>query len=332
MRLFWLVFPYVTPEWRLIESGPMRYNGEMWQRLWLYIGEMYPPIPSFLIAVVSFFNLYFMLSLIHGERLAVTWPSIGGALTLFLFLLFLRISDELKDLETDRILFPERLVPSGKVWVSDLKLLMTLAIAGMLILNGVVTGVPFAFAVLFGYGVLMFFYFFQRARIAPSLLLALLTHNPSVLLMNAYVVALFCQEHAVMPWQAGHAYLIALCWLPGLAWELARKIRAPQDENNYVTYSQIFGYRWAALLPPLVLSLHAGMVLGLRETLGLSGLFCGVLLLMLGILLVYFGRFLWRPDSQSARLKPVTEAYMLVAALGLLVDLVALRGLVWWPT
>lgn len=308
----------------------MRYNEGMWQRLWLYIREMYPPIPSFLIAVVSFFNLYFMLSLIHGEHLQVSWPGVGGALTLFLFLLFLRISDELKDLETDRVLFPERLVPSGKVHVSDLKALMALAIVGMLVLNVAVTGVPLAFAVLFGYGVLMFFYFFRRAWIAPSLLLALLTHNPSVLLMNGYVVALFCQERAVAFWQVGHAYLMVLCWLPGLAWELARKIRAPQDENDYVTYSQILGYRRAALLPPLTLGLHTGMVLGLRETLSLSWFFCGLLLLTLAVLMGYFGRFLWRPDSQSARLKPITEAYMLVAALGLLIDLVALRGVLWF--
>ena len=34
-------------------------------------------------------------------------------------------------------------------------------------------------------------------------------------------------------------------YFPALIWEIARKIKAPKDENDYVTYSKLFGYKKA---------------------------------------------------------------------------------------
>ena len=43
--------------------------------------------------------------------------------------------------------------------------------------------------------------------------------------------------------------LVALIfYIPGLAWELSRKIRAKREENQYVTYSRIFGRGRAILI------------------------------------------------------------------------------------
>ena len=32
-------------------------------------------------------------------------------------------------------------------------------------------------------------------------------------------------------------------YFPALIWEIARKIKAPEDENEYTTYSKLFGYK-----------------------------------------------------------------------------------------
>ncbi len=310
----------------------------MLTRVWLYFKEMYPPIPSLTIAVVSFFNLYFMLQILQRAlplspaALQVSWPSVAGALTLFFFLLFLRISDEFKDYEADKILFPERLVPSGRVFLSDLKGVMAVAIIAMWLLNLFVTQVPLAFGVLFGFGVLMYFYFFLKNYIAKSLILALLTHNPSVILMNFYVIAVFAHEYSTPIFTPQNFYLAALFWIPGLTWELSRKIRSPQEETEYETYSQVFGYRKAALIPMFALTAHYFMLLKLAVPLQLSWWFLGLLsLVLLGVLLM-FSRFISNPTPKSSRLKPVTEAYMLVSAVGLLCDLGLKRGLVWLLT
>ena len=34
-------------------------------------------------------------------------------------------------------------------------------------------------------------------------------------------------------------------YFPALIWEIARKIKAPKDENDYTTYSKLFGYKKA---------------------------------------------------------------------------------------
>lgn len=300
----------------------------MLARIWLYLREMYPPLPTFAIAMVSFFNLWFLLAALDKQPPVVCWPALGGGLTLFLFLLFLRISDEFKDLETDRRLFPERLVPSGRVLESDLRWLMGFAIVGMLLLN-LVTGVPLAFAVLMGFGVLMYHYFFFRRAISGSLLLALITHNPSTALMNAYATAVFCHYFQLPLGQISHLAPIVFFWMPGLFWELSRKIRAPQDETDYETYSKIFGYRLAALLPLGVLAIQFGLLLYLSGPLGLPGPFVGGWALLLLGVAAFFVRFLRRPDSRSARLKPVAEAYMLLTSIGLLIQLLLLRGVQW---
>ena len=32
-------------------------------------------------------------------------------------------------------------------------------------------------------------------------------------------------------------------YFPALIWEVSRKIKAPKDENDYTTYSKLFGYK-----------------------------------------------------------------------------------------
>ncbi|MCR5616785.1 MAG: prenyltransferase, partial [Clostridiales bacterium] len=34
-------------------------------------------------------------------------------------------------------------------------------------------------------------------------------------------------------------------YFPALIWEVSRKIKAPKDENDYTTYSKLFGYKKA---------------------------------------------------------------------------------------
>ena len=301
----------------------------MWHRIALYLKEMYPPVPAFLMACISFFNLFFMLALLHHQPLQVTWPAIGGALTIFLFLLFLRVSDELKDLESDKILFPERLVPSGRVKESDLNWLMGFTVAAMVLLNFFVTQSLFAFGVLFAYGVLMFHYFFFPKQISGNLMLALITHNPSVILMNIYTVAVFCQFYQQDFWNPLHFYFITLFWLPGLAWELARKIRCEADETDYTTYSKIFGYKLSALLPAAVIGLQFMLMVRLFDLLQFSGVFLLLLSALVVVVAGFFFRFILNPTTHTSKLKPVMEAYMLMSSVWLFTELLRHQSVLW---
>ena len=93
----------------------------MIRRLHVYFKERYPIIPRLILGVIVFLEIHFIILLNQG----VTSFHIGveefvGAFTVFAFLLWLRIADDLKDFETDKKLFPDRPLASGRVYKKDI--------------------------------------------------------------------------------------------------------------------------------------------------------------------------------------------------------------------
>ncbi len=103
-------------------------------RLWLYISKTYPPPITLPYAAISFLCLAWTLLALRGAPPSIGTWCVPGILTTFFFLLFLRVSDEIKDAEVDKSLFPDRLLPSGKVTMPDVRLLWWLSLAGSLLL------------------------------------------------------------------------------------------------------------------------------------------------------------------------------------------------------
>ncbi|MGC6768132.1 prenyltransferase [Enterococcus sp. LJL51] len=220
----------------------------MLSRLNTYYKEMFPLIPRLFVGVIMFFEIYFLLLLNYGvkvEQLAIGMGEIVGSLTIFIFLMILRIADDFKDYETDQRLFPHRALPSGRVYKQDLIKVAVVVIVIAVVSNIIwMNNLPF-FAFLFIYGTLMSLWFFQKSKIQPNLLLALVTHNPVQLVMNAYIISFTCYKYD-LPLVSWTSFLVLLTlYFPALIWEISRKIRAPKDETEYVTYSRIFGYKKA---------------------------------------------------------------------------------------
>jgi 4-hydroxybenzoate polyprenyltransferase len=165
----------------------------------------------------------------------------------------LRIADEFKDYETDLKLFPERPYPSGRVRKTDLIVLLVFVSAVAAALNVLFMNNPVFFAILVGYAVLMSVWFFSRHRIQKSLLLALVTHNPVQLVLNLYIISFACIKYGLPIFTFDNVVIAFTLYFPGLIWEVSRKIRAPEDETEYVTYSKIFGYKKATRFVLLVM-------------------------------------------------------------------------------
>lgn len=216
----------------------------MLARINIYLKEMYPVIPRLFVAIIYFFQLYFILLLntgISNFRLGIQEGT--GIITIFSFLLSLRIADDLKDYETDSRLFPERALPSGRVKKRDLYNLLAFTVITTVSMNYIFMNNFLWFLFLAIYGTLMSLWFFQREKIQNSLPLALLTHNPVVMILNAYILSFVCYKYdlPLVSWQT-FLLLISL-YFPSLIWEISRKIRAPREETEYVTYSILFGYK-----------------------------------------------------------------------------------------
>lgn len=225
----------------------------MIKRLHCYFKEMYPIIPRLVLGAIIFSEIYFIILLNYGVTVfTIGISEIVGAFTIFSFLLMLRIADDFKDYELDCRLFPQRPLPSGKVKKKDLKIFVTILIIITAILNLIfMNNIPF-FIFLYVYGGLMAVWFFQKAKIQPNLMMALITHNPVQMIMNIYIISFTCIKYSLEPFTYITIFTAFTLYFPALIWEVSRKIRAPKDENEYVTYSKLFGYKKAVKFVLLV--------------------------------------------------------------------------------
>ena len=123
----------------------------MFKRLNIYFKEMYPIIPRLILGLIVFLEIHFIILLNNG----VTEFQIGiqeavGAFTVFAFLLWLRIADDLKDYETDKKLFKDRPLPSGRVQKKDIIIICIIVEIIAIILNVIFMNNLLFFAILYG--------------------------------------------------------------------------------------------------------------------------------------------------------------------------------------
>lgn len=216
----------------------------MLKRLHVYFKERYPILPRLLLGLIIFGEIHFIVLLNEG----VTKFNLGiqefvGAFTVFAFLMWLRIADDLKDFETDKKLFPDRPLPSGRVYKKDVMIVCTIVQAITLVLNVLFMNNLLFFVILYIYGYLMSKWFFQRAKIQPSLPLALVTHNPVQMIVNIYIISFTVIKYDIPAVTLTTCMALWTLYFPALIWEVSRKIKAPKDENDYTTYSKLFGYK-----------------------------------------------------------------------------------------
>lgn len=216
----------------------------MLKRLHIYFKERYPLFARFILGCIVFLEIHFIILLNYGvTSFQIGIQELVGAYTVFAFLLWLRVADDLKDFETDKRLFPDRPLPSGRVFKKDIITICVIVEAIAVILNIVFMNNLLFFCILYAYGYLMSKWFFQKKRIQPSLPLALITHNPVQMFVNVYIISFTVIKYGLKPVSLITIMTLWTLYFPALIWEVSRKIKAPKDENDYTTYSKLFGYK-----------------------------------------------------------------------------------------
>ena len=219
----------------------------MIKRLRVYFKERYPIIPRLILGVIVFLEIHFIILLNIGvtkDQFRIGIQEAVGAFTVFAFLLWLRVADDLKDFETDKRLFPDRPLPSGRVYKKDVMIACVLVQAIAVALNVIfMRDNLWAFVILYIYGYLMSKWFFRKKKIQPSLPLALITHNPVQAIINLYIISFTVIKYDLEPITLTNIMALWTLYFPALIWEVSRKIKAPKDENDYTTYSKLFGYK-----------------------------------------------------------------------------------------
>jgi 4-hydroxybenzoate polyprenyltransferase len=307
-------------------------------RLVLYLEQMFPLQQMVPYAAVHFLAIWLALqALADLPSVRFTSAAIRGVATVLLFLLLMRLYDELKDAATDIALgrsgdplYRDRVLVTGAVRIEDIKRLRWAVTAVLVVLNlwPGVTWATLAFGVLFGVSWLSFHWFFWPA-VSRHLLLAFVTHNPISLLLDAYVVALFADTFGVDRVDSRAVLLLIGLWLPMAAWETSRKIRTPEDETSYSTYSRVLGWKTAAALPAVfsIGSAAALVIAGMQA--GLHPAFSVVIGAACAIVVWRCALFRAAPSRRHADLKPWAMLYATVANVGLVAAVLVSKRVAW---
>lgn len=218
----------------------------MLKRLYIYYKERYPFFLRLLLGLIIFGEIYFIVLLNQGvTSFDIGIQEIVGGYTVFAFLLWLRVADDLKDYETDKKLFPDRPLPSGRTKIKDVVISCAIIELIAIVLNIIFMPNIIFFIILYIYGYLMSKWFFQKSKIQPSLPLALITHNPVQMIVNLYIISFTVIKYNLNFINLTTVMTLFTLYFPALIWEVSRKIKAPKDENDYTTYSKLFGYKKA---------------------------------------------------------------------------------------
>jgi 4-hydroxybenzoate polyprenyltransferase len=283
-----------------------------------YLREMFPLPGHLALALLAAAGIAGFVRTVQGDGRLVPAAVASPAWNIIATLLILRLMDELKDRDLDRRLFPGRPLPSGRVRDSDIRGSLAAAIVLYLGANAYSLPVFLSAALVMGYAGLMFRRFFAPALLERSLPITLATHTPVVplLLLQAYIAT---ADRLGVPlsdlrWTA-ILTAVAMVWFSILGWEFARKIRAPEEETAYVTYSRILGPAGAVAAAATVQGLAVLLGVHLTARLGLPAFYPATLGAGWLLCAAAYARFLLRPDRTTSRLKPYAAAFVFAVLL-----------------
>lgn len=217
----------------------------MIKRLAIYLNEMFPlsAILGSIFTAVAVQLTY--LRLFNFKPISI-WYLILPGIVLTCISLLIRIMDEFKDYQDDLTNFPNRPLPSGRVYKKDLLWLAFFCVMAVIFLSMTSMKLLVWAFITLGFTFLMLKWFFIEERMRKSLPLAFVSHHPIVLFNFVYLMIACMQMNPTVT--LGKAfYILPLC-LIFTNWEVVRKIRAPEQETGYTTYSKIIGPRPAILI------------------------------------------------------------------------------------
>ena len=303
----------------------IKYNGFI-TRIGIYLKEMFPIPQRLIYSMLMYISFAIIASKIHSVTLDAASPiHFIGIINVFTILLILRLMDELKDKDLDEDLFSERPLPSGRVRESDISFSLIALIVLFITINVFNWITLLAALTVLCYTLIMFRYFFIPKILRRYLLLNLATHNPVIPIIIIFLWIMFGAQNDLPLSSLFNQYSVLLIlwfWSLLFSWEITRKIKSPEEENEYVTYSQLFGYIGAAVIAAVVQTLTFIISIYFFLIFDLSWFY--VLTVTFAYIIVISGhvRFIHIPNSSTSKLKYFTEAYILTLFLAVIIDYV----------
>ena len=229
----------------LISQGSymLTHESPLAHRLLAYTKERFPLVPIMLFVLlltsgyIGFFSHYFAGDYSWSDyKLWITMISV------FLFMLQLRMADEIKDFEKDKIAYPERILSRGLV---DLKTIRIILFGTAFIEIGLsfYLGIQnlFMMFILQFWAFLMFKEFFAKKVLESSTSLYLFSHQLILPPLALYSAAAFI-NFANIKFDSGMIASLLFLSLPYTIYEIARKTWSPDREHALAdSYTKFWG-------------------------------------------------------------------------------------------
>ena len=212
-----------------------------------YLDERFPVAPYALLIGAMVLAATAAASLSVPGRVSIGYPQLLTLVSLMLGFFHLRVFDEHKDYEKDRIAHPDRVLSKGLITLSQLRRYGAAAMILQLIIGGLLGWHALLWTLAYmGFSLLMRVEFFVPSWLNRHIIAYAISHNPIVglMMMFAGVVTL---ETTALPRGLGWFLLVAT--FTSLGFEIGRKLRAPADEKPAQdTYSKALSPVGAAAL------------------------------------------------------------------------------------
>lgn len=225
------------------------------KNFWAYLQERFP-LQANGVLIASYFTANYMLArsatLQTVKPLEITWRFPAGCIVLLFMFFHMRVIDEHKDFERDRVVHPDRVLSRGLVTLKQLGRVGLFVVAVEVIFS-YLFGMPALFMciVILAFSWLIYKEFYIGEVLENHLLLNAFLH---LIIMPMYSLYVFTVVADTFPWYAPLPVLL-YAWVSygvGFAYELARKTRVPADERpGLITYSSVMGVyspAWGTLL------------------------------------------------------------------------------------
>jgi 4-hydroxybenzoate polyprenyltransferase len=286
------------------------------RRFLAYLNQRFPPVANVLL-ILSYYssNQFLAVALtrpgvvMHYDR----W-SFLGMLMIVCFFFHIRVFDEHKDYEEDCRYYPQRILQQGLVTLRHLKIAGAIAIATELAIAAARGPQALtAFAIAFGFSLLMLKEFFAREALKRHFLLYATSH---MLLMPLLALLVFSFATRRWPWEApGWFWVYSFVgFFVTFNWEVSRKIRAPEQEIEGVdSYTKVFGTYGAAYIVLLIRAIDTGLVAAVGHHLGVAPWFYVALALLYALCFVGFLQYRSRPTPKHAKRMEVYAGMYMIA-------------------
>jgi 4-hydroxybenzoate polyprenyltransferase len=298
------------------KSASTRQN--LFARLWQYQSERFPVFAhGILIAAFSFSGVCLSAILRGSEQLpsaATLFVAFACALAFFFQL---RVADEHKDAEEDRLHRPYRPVPRGLVTLKELRAAAILTAVAQFV--SCLALKPLLIPLLLAawlYLALMTKEFFIGEYLRKHPVIYMTSHMLILPIVDYFITA--CDWLPGAP-PHGLLWFLAVSFFNGLVIEIGRKLRSPGEEEFGVeTYSSLWGLKTAALVWIVIMITTTILATITACHYGFGAVTAGILVLLLLVNCLIGSRTANQPPVKtSAQFENLSAAWTLVLYLSI---------------